>query len=123
MQIEIVEDFKDRFNKALMIRNLRPIDIKEKTGISESAISQYRSGYAKPKQDKLYLLAKALRVNEAWLMGLDYPMDEIYQPIDIQTHDNEMFKRALAYYELYKNASPEIQQAVDAILKSAQPKP
>ena len=28
-----------------------------------------------PKQDGIYLLAKALDVDEAWLMGLDVPMD------------------------------------------------
>lgn len=73
--LTIVEDFKIRFNKALTLRHMRPVELKEKTGISESAISQYRSGYSKPKQDKLYLLATALDVSPTWLMGLDVPME------------------------------------------------
>lgn len=32
------------------------------------------SGYAKPKQDRIYLIAKALHVDEAWLIGYDVPM-------------------------------------------------
>ena len=32
------------------------------------------SGYAKPKHDRIYLIAKALHVDEAWLIGYDVPM-------------------------------------------------
>ena len=75
--INRVEEFKARLNKAMSLRGMRAIDIKEKTGLSESTISQYRSGYAKPRSDKLQLLADALDVSPAWLMGLDVPMDKI----------------------------------------------
>ena len=74
--IEKVSDFKERFNKAISIRNIKPVELSEKTGISESTISQYRSGYAKPKEEKLALLANALNVDPTWLMGLNVPMDE-----------------------------------------------
>ncbi|WP_302425403.1 helix-turn-helix domain-containing protein [Holdemanella biformis] len=46
----------------------------DKTGIPKSSISQYMSGYAKPKHDRIYLIAKALHVDEAWLIGYDVPM-------------------------------------------------
>lgn len=126
--IDIVEDFKDRFNKALSLRNMRPIELKEKTGISESAISQYRSGYAKPKQDKLFLIANALRVNEAWLMGLDVPMEKLDLDFVIAGENGNPditveMNKARELYRLYENASPDVQQAVETILRSAQPKP
>ena len=66
---------KDRLKKAMDLRNLKPIDLVEKTKISKSAISQYMSGYTKPKQDRVYLLAQALNVSEAWLLGYNVPME------------------------------------------------
>lgn len=70
-----IQDFKVRFNKALLSQEIKPVELSEKTGLSRSTISHYMSGYAKPKSDKLYVLAKALNVNEAWLMGYDVPME------------------------------------------------
>lgn len=69
------EDFKDRLKKAIEIRGLKQIELSEKANISRSTISQYISGYTKPKSKKLYLIAQALDVNEAWLMGYDVPME------------------------------------------------
>ena len=70
-----VDELKNRLKKALAIRNLKPVDLVEKTKIPKSAISQYMSGYAKPKQDRIFLIAKALDINEAWLLGYDAPME------------------------------------------------
>lgn len=72
--IELKEDFSKRLDKALDHRQMKPVDLAHATGISESTISQYRSGYAKPKEKKLVLLANALRVDPSWLMGMDVPM-------------------------------------------------
>ncbi|WP_243124926.1 hypothetical protein [Clostridium cuniculi] len=33
------------------------------------------SGKYTPKQNNIYLIAEALNVNEAWLMGYDVPME------------------------------------------------
>lgn len=38
-------------------------------------MSQYLSGYAEPKKNRLTLIADALNVNPTWLMGLDVPME------------------------------------------------
>lgn len=66
---------KDRLRLAMDLKDMRAIELSEKTGIPKSAISQYLSGYAKPKQDRIYLIAKALNINEVWLMGYDVPME------------------------------------------------
>lgn len=73
--MEAISDFKTRFNQALSCRNMKPVELSEITGISKSTISHYMSGYTKPKTDKLYILAKALGVNEAWLIGYNIPME------------------------------------------------
>lgn len=70
-----VEEIKNRIAKALDIRGMKPIELAEKTGIPKASISQYLSGYAKPKGDRIYLLAKALSVQEAWLLGFDVDIE------------------------------------------------
>lgn len=67
--------FKSRLNEAMDIRNIKPVELSEKCGISKSAVSHYMSGYAEPKSNRLYIIAQALDVNEAWLMGYDVPME------------------------------------------------
>lgn len=73
--INKVAKFKDRFIKAMSIRDVRAVDITAQTGIPQATISQYKTGYAQPKSDKLQKIADALDVNPAWLMGLDVPME------------------------------------------------
>ena len=68
------EPFKARLQKALDAKEWKPVDLAKRTGISESTISQYRSGYAEPKKDRLQLFADVLEVNPAWLLGIDVPM-------------------------------------------------
>ena len=56
-------------------QGMTAVELSTKTKIPKSSISQYLSGYAKPKQDRIYLLASALNVSEAWLMGYDVPIE------------------------------------------------
>lgn len=88
------DEFKKRFNEAITSRNMKPIELSQKTGLSKSTISHYMSGYAKPKSDKLYMLAKALDVNEAWLMGLDVPMERINpELLELQKKSRKAFSK------------------------------
>lgn len=126
--IEIKESFNKRLETALRIRDIKPVDLAKKTGISESTISQYRSGYAKPKEPRLVVIANALGVDPAWLMGLDVPMGPrtklpgemgnaaereslyIQEMIDIMRNlDEERMKRLIRYaeklYEIQKEES------------------
>lgn len=64
-----------RLTKALFLNNMKQTDLSRKTQIPKSAISQYISGAFEPKQDRVELIAKALNVSEAWLMGYDVPME------------------------------------------------
>lgn len=64
-----------RIKEGLEIRGLKQSDLVEKTGISKGALSSYISGRYMPKQNNIYLISKALNVNEAWLMGADVPME------------------------------------------------
>lgn len=66
--------FKERLNEAMSARSLRAVDLAEKTGLSKSSLSHYINGRYEAKQEALHLIAVALNVSEAWLMGLDVPM-------------------------------------------------
>lgn len=79
-----------RLKRALGLRNMKQIELVEKTQIGKSAISQYIAGKVVPKQDKLYLLAKALNVNEAWLMGHDVPMERQNSVLPTLTAKDEL---------------------------------
>lgn len=64
-------EFKDRLNQALRYKDMKASELSRLTGIGEGAISQYRKGAYKASQEKLELLAKALNVPIAWLMGAE----------------------------------------------------
>jgi transcriptional regulator with XRE-family HTH domain len=67
-------ELRDRLRQALTLRGLRATDLVEKTGIPKGTISYYLSGKTEPKADRLYLIAQALDISEAWLLGYDVPM-------------------------------------------------
>lgn len=56
-----------------ILNSCRPYCKKYDVKLSKGLLSQYVNGSAAPGQDKLYILARALNVNEAWLMGFDVP--------------------------------------------------
>jgi len=72
---ELVETFAQRLSKALIIRNMKPVELAEKTGINKSKISSYMSGRYKAKQDGIFILSEVLQVSPTWLMGYDVPME------------------------------------------------
>ena len=73
--MQTIDSFKNRLQKAIEIRGIKPVELHEKTQISESLISKYLSGIAIARQTKLSLLADTLNVSEVWLMGYDVPME------------------------------------------------
>ncbi len=91
--------FQRRLEMAMDMAHINARELANKTGFSEATISQYRSGYAKPRAtDRIFILAQALGVSPSWLAGLDSP---------IQPTDEDAFK-------LYQSLSLENQlQALD----------
>mgnify|MGYP003266034656 CR=1 FL=1 len=75
---------QQRLRLLMSEKSLRQVDIlnllhpyceKYNVKFNKSDISQYLSGKNEPHQDKLAILALALNVNEAWLMGFDVPRE------------------------------------------------
>ena len=73
-----MKTISERIKEGMVLRNLKQTDLVAITGISKGALSSYISGRYVPKQNNIYLIAKALNVNEAWLMGSDVPSERSY---------------------------------------------
>lgn len=110
-----IMDLKDRLKKAMQLRNYKPVEVSEKTGIPKSAISQYMSGYAKPKQDRIYLLSKALNVNETWLLGYDVPMNPVNEKLE-NIEKNLSHKEQLLLTK-YRTLDDKGKHTVDTVLQ------
>ena len=90
----------ERMKEALRIRNLKQADLVEKTKIGKSYISTYLTGAYEPKQKNIYLIAKALDVSEAWLMGLDVPMERKSNPSSEQAFMEYLYSLG---YRIYRD--------------------
>lgn len=111
------EELKDRLKKALDYKGVKPIDVCEKTGIPKSAMSYYLSGRSEPKANRLYVIAKALDVSEAWLLGYDVPIDrsEDQRENDALAELAERIKKDREFRRLIVQISRLNPQQVDGI--------
>lgn len=90
-----MNSFAERLNEALKLRGLSQAELSRRTGIGRNSISDYLKSKYEAKQDNLFLLANALDVNEAWLMGLDAEMeknsiDSIFKQLNKERQNNVM---------------------------------
>lgn len=93
----------DRLREIMEEQNLKQSDIIERSKpfmkmfdakLTRSDLSQYCSGKVKPMQDKMFLLAAALNVSEAWLMGYDVPRNRTRELTELsQTNPMAAFLR------------------------------
>lgn len=87
---EIVATTAERLREAIEYRHTTAAEVSKATNISRGSLSQYMSAKFTPKQDRIYILAKHLRVSPAWLMGIDVPMESDSKPPSIPVHKDFM---------------------------------
>lgn len=68
---DLTDVFKNRLRQALSEKEMKPVELAAATGISKARISQYTNGVYVPKSQAVHLIARALGVSEAWLLGMD----------------------------------------------------
>ncbi|MDO4460808.1 MAG: helix-turn-helix domain-containing protein [Clostridia bacterium] len=121
------ENTQIRLRRILTERNLRQIDLLnlakpycEQYGLklSKSDLSQYLSGKVEPAQNKLFILAKSLNVDPAWLMGLDVPMTPKQAPKE-ETTVPQITDTERQLLEQFKLLSPDQQEAFLKILQAS----
>lgn len=103
------ENTSDRLKKIMIERNLRQTDLLklcekycQEFGVklNKNDLSQYVSGKVTPGQKKLTILAKALDVPEAWLMGFD-----IDRKMQLSNEEVKLL-------EAYRGTSPEGRKSI-----------
>ena len=65
----------NRIQEALNLRNMKAVELSEKSGVSKSSLSHYIAQRWQPKQKALAQMAKTLEVSDMWLAGYDVPME------------------------------------------------
>ena len=121
MYSERIESCGKRIAKALVIRNVRQADLAQMTKIPKSSLSLYLKDAYEPKQDRIFLIAKALHVSEAWLMGYDVPMEKEKENSPSEPQLTEGEQKIL---ELFRRIPEERQgyalEVLEALLKMQQ---
>lgn len=114
MRKERVETCGRRIQSALSIRGMKQSELCKLADIPKSSLSLYLSGAYEPKQDRIYSMARALGVDEAWLMGYDVPIHkESTTPTMEITTDEELL------LELFRRVPDEKQKMVLQMIKIA----
>ena len=112
----ITESFSSRIKTALSVRRMKQTELCEKTRIPKSALSEYIKGAYEPKQDRVFLMAQALDVDPAWLMGFDVPMSPSGT---ISPSEPVLTEGELALLELFRKVPEAQQQMVLQMIQAA----
>ena len=75
---------RNRIREALAIRNMKQVELCEKTGIKKSSLNNWLGQRWQPKQEPIMKMAKVLDVSEMWLAGYDVPME---RPVEQKKSD------------------------------------
>lgn len=111
-----------RIREALEDLNMTQQELADLSQIGKSSISHYVNGSNEPGNKSAYSLAQVLKVNPAWLMGLDAPkylppkQPLFPEPIEPMKRKQDI-EKAIEMYEKYINAIPQVREAVEALLK------
>lgn len=117
MEYDRVATCAERIKKALYIKGMKQSDLCRLTKIPKSALSQYISGAFEPKQDRIYLMAQALNVNETWLMGLDVPMER--QVKKDSPSEADLTEEEKVILDLFRRVPADKQQMVLQMIRVA----
>ena len=85
--------------------------------VPKSSLSLYLSGAYEPKQDRVYDMAKALNVSEAWLMGYDVPMER--QVKKVPPSESNLSEGEKMLLELFRRVPEEQQTLVLQMIRAA----
>ena len=116
MNKERVSSFDARLSEALQVRRMKQSELCQLAKIPKSSLSQYLSGDYEPKQDRIYLIAKVLRVSEAWLMGYDVPMERDKK---VPTDESDLNDGEKLLLDLFRQIPAEKQELVLQMIRVA----
>lgn len=118
-----IASISERLQEALAVAGKKQADLRRETGLDRGAVSSYLSGKYEPKQKAIYLMARALNVNEAWLMGYDVPKerttehkknDQLAQLIVKMRTDEDFYSMVLDIASLSDKQRQAVEQLIAA---------
>lgn len=113
------ETISVRIKKALKLKDMRQSELCKLANIPKSSLSQYLSGDFEPKQDRIYLISKALNVSEAWLMGFDVPMERQEVKNSSPSEEANLSEGERSLLELFRLVPEDQQELVLRMIRSA----
>ena len=112
-----IDSCSNRIKMALLIRGMKQSELCRITQIPKSALSQYISGAFEPKQDRIYLISKALNVSEAWLIGYDVPMER--QELKTSPEEPKLSEGEAVLLDLFRRVPEDKQELVLQMIRVA----
>lgn len=103
--------FSERLRSTMKRQSITQAQLSSLTGIPKSAISQYLSDKFRPRQERTYLISRALGVSAAWLSG--YDTTDKYDP----TKKIDLSEAEFAVIKAYRTR-PEFRKRVDTELST-----
>lgn len=100
--------FINRLKSIMKERKITQTELAKRTGIRQSSISDWLNDRYEPKQDKVYIIAKALNVSPAWLLGYDENI-----PTNEQTTNYYLDAETAEYAEMLRTR-PEMRMLFSA---------
>lgn len=70
----------NRLRDALEVADMLPVELSQRSGVSQSSISQYLNGSHAPSNVSSGKMADVLKCSPVWLMGFDVPRYEEAPP-------------------------------------------
>jgi transcriptional regulator with XRE-family HTH domain len=117
MYKERVESCSKRIAEALRIKGMKQYELCKLANVPKSSLSLYLSGAYEPKQDRVYDMAKALNVNEAWLMGYDVPMER--QVKKVSPSEPDLSEGEMMLLDLFRRVPEDKQELVLQMIRAA----
>lgn len=117
---------ENRIREALQLRNMKQVELVEKTGIKKSSINNWLAQRWQPKQDAILKMARVLDVSEMWLAGYDVPRerpveqiktDELVKLIHLLRKNEEFKKLCISISKLNDNQFNTIKSMVSELAK------
>ena len=120
----------ERIKEARISLGLSQEDLARRMGFkSKSTICKIERGEDNLTTTAVKKYADALRVSPSFLMGWVDNKDATFEALEREgaefctlQQESENIAKAKALYKMYENATPDVQKAVELMLKSAQPK-
>ena len=118
-----VSNSRERIIELMQHYGLNQTELCNRTGLQKSALSNYLNGDREPRQTQISLIADPFNVNPAWLMGYDVPMELPLSDVEKEklNANADRIREAMLMYNAYANATPDVRQAVEILLKATKP--